>query len=391
MISVADAKKIILENCNPSKIEESALLEAVGSIVAEPVLSPIDTPPFDQSAMDGYAFSYETWNKKSPLSVRGEVQAGTIYSNALNHAEAVRIFTGAALPLATDTVVMQEKVTVNASSIIINDEKLVKGSNVRLQASQIKTGDLALPVGHQLSPASISFLAGMGIEKVKVFAKPRVSIIVTGKELVKPGQPVPKGKIYESNSYGLVAALHQLGIHPLSVRVADDDVQDIVNTYIEQPDSDICILTGGVSVGEYDFVARALEKCGVERIFHRVKQKPGKPFYFGKHDDRLVFALPGNPAAVLTCFYEYVLMTISHLTKVNYYRKIQVPIVHDFQCRSGLTYFLKGKTKGAGVEILDRQESYLMNSFSIADCLVELQDGKTDYKKGDMVSVSMIM
>lgn len=391
MIPVKAAKELISANCLSVKTGLVPLQQATGLILAEPVCSPIDTPPFNQSAMDGYAFSFEQWDGRSSLAVMGEIQAGNSSSDELQLSEAVRIYTGAPLPPGADTVVIQEKVLIAGKSISIRDEQLRKGHNVRVQGSQIKKGEITLPAGHYLTPAAIAFLAGTGIDQVKVFANPRVSIIVTGKELLAPGHPLTDGKIYESNSYGLLAALQQLSITPVSVEVVDDREDEIFNAITRQLDTDLVILTGGISVGDYDFVATVLGKCGVKTVFHKVRQKPGKPLYFGTRHQTLVFALPGNPAAVLTCFYEYVMPAISHFTKREYFRKAELPLAGDFTKKRELTYFLKGKTMAGAVSVLNNQESYMMNSFAMADCIIELEEDKEHFKCGDPVSVQLII
>lgn len=391
MINVTEAKQLINDNCSVLKVKTLPLLEANGSILAEPVHAVMDTPPFDQSAMDGYAFSYENWNKKSRLKVIGEIQTGNYSTENVLANEAVRIFTGAPIPPGTDTVVMQEKISRNENEIQILDTFLVKGANVRPQGSQTKKGELALQEGQLLSPVAISFLAGIGISKVKVFSKPTVSIIVTGKELVKSDDTITDGKIFESNSIGLIAALQQLGINPVSVEVVDDVEAEIEKAISNQLTSDILILTGGVSVGDYDLVPASLEQCGVQKIFHKIKQKPGKPFYFGRFDQTLVFALPGNPAAVMSCFYEYVAQAISHFTQKEYFKKRAFPLAEDFNKKAGLTYFLKGKMGEKAVTVLNNQESYKLNSFAVADCLVEFDEEGENFKKGDLVNVRMIL
>lgn len=391
MIPIHEAKRLIIENYTDAKVTQLPINKASGFVLAEPVFSPIDTPPFDQSAMDGYAFSYGEWDGKSDLLLAGEVQAGNYLAQNLKPNEAARIFTGAAMPAGTDSVVIQENIIKKGKYISIKDDKLIKGSNVRLQASQTKKGDLALAEGHYLSPAAISFLAGLGVDSLKVYSNPAISIIVTGKELIKPGEAMSVGKIYESNSFGLTAALEQLDIVPVSVEVVDDDEQKIMNAINNQLGSDIIMLSGGVSVGDYDFVTSALEKCGVKKIFHKVKQKPGKPFYFGKHQQTLVFGLPGNPAAVLSCFYEYVAEAISSFTKKEYFKKIMLPLADDFTKKPGLTLLLKGKTTSNEVSILKDQESYKMNSFAMADCIIELEEDKMHFHKGEMVKVLMIV
>jgi len=391
MINVTEAKQLINENCSVLKVETLPLLEANGSILAEPIYAIMDTPPFDQSAMDGYAFSFENWDKKSNLTVIGEIQTGNYSDKIVQLNEAVRIYTGAPIPPGTDTVVMQEKISKDGNTIQILDTFLVKGANVRPQGSQTKRGELALQERQLLSPVAISFLAGIGINKVKVFSKPTVSIIVTGKELAKAEDMITEGKIFESNSIGLIAALQQIGINPVSVEVVDDVEAEIEKAISNQLTSDILILTGGVSVGDYDLVPASLEKCGVQKIFHKIKQKPGKPFYFGRHNQTLVFALPGNPAAVMSCFYEYVAQAIGNFTQKEYFKKMAFPLAEDFNKKAGLTFFLKGKMGERDVTVLNNQESYKLNSFAVADCLIEFDEDGENFKKGDLVNVRMIL
>ncbi|MEO6833573.1 MAG: gephyrin-like molybdotransferase Glp [Chitinophagaceae bacterium] len=390
MISVSEARKLIFENCSQESVENRSLAGSQAFVLANPVYSPVDTPPFDQSAMDGFAFSFENWDGQSNLEVCGEIQAGNDDVFEIKSMQAARIFTGAAMPTGADTVVMQEQVTKDGKLIHIENAQLAKGANVRPRGSQTKKGELALDKGQLLTAPAISFLAGIGIDKVDVFSKPIISIIITGKELIQPGEDIADGKIYESNSFGLVAGLSALGITPISVEVVDDVEEEIIKAITNQLDCDILILTGGVSVGDYDFVPKTLERCGVKNIFHKVKQKPGKPIYFGKRNRTLVFGLPGNPASVLTCFYEYVVPAISYFTKRQYLKKLKLPLSHDFTKKAGLTFFLKGKANREEVAILNNQASYLMNSFAIADCLIELEDDKEQFTNGELVDVLMI-
>ena len=391
MITVSEAREKITANCPIAKIIQLPLHKAGGYVLAETLVAPIDTPHFDQSAMDGYAFSFSDWDGMSDLVLAGEIQTGNHFKGSLKPMKALRIFTGAALPSCADTVVIQENVIKDDNRITIKDSKLYKGSNIRLRGSQTKQGELVLKAGHLLTPASVTFLAGLGIEAVNVYSNPSVSIIATGKELIKPGEALSEGRIFESNSFGLKAALEQMNISLVTTEMVDDDEALIIRAIKRRLNSDILILTGGVSVGDYDFVATALEKCEVKKVFHKVKQKPGKPFYFGKHQQTLVFGLPGNPASVLICFYEYVSVAIGHLTKKEYFKKIELPLANDFSKKKGLTFLLKGKANGNKVSILNDQESYKMNSFAEADCLIELEEAKEQFEKGDLVNVRMIV
>ncbi len=391
MISVTDARKLIQDYGTSGKKELLSLIEANGSVLAETIYAPIDTPPFHQSSMDGYAFSFEEWDGHSSLLVVGEIQAGCLPDKILKPSEAFRIYTGASLPDGADTVVMQEKVIVENNSVKITDESIVKGANVRRKGSQTKKGEAVLKSEQLLTPAALSFLAGIGIDKVNVYSKPVVSIIITGNELINNGDDLVEAKVYESNSVGLTAALQHLNIVPSSVTFTGDNETEIINAVEDVRNSDIILLTGGVSVGNYDLVQSALEKCGTQKIFHRVRQKPGKPLYFGKLNDTLVFGLPGNPASSLTCFYEYVVPAMESFTHVNYLKRLKLPLLNDFSKKTGMTYFLKGRTQDNGVTILGNQESYLLNSFAIADCLIELEEDKEKYIAGELVSASMIV
>lgn len=391
MISVSEARKLIDDNCKGGQGEVLRLIDALDRALSHDVASPIDTPPFHQSAVDGYAFSFKDWDRKSGLEVAGEVQAGNVYAAEIKPRQVIRIFTGAPVPSGLDTVVMQEKVEVQGDQMFIKDPVLVAGANVRLQGSQTKTGDVVLKKSHRLTPASISFLASLGITEVPVFAHPHIRIIVTGKELVAPGGMISDGQIFESNSFALKTALKAMGISPVSAEIVEDDETLIMEAITRALDSDIVILTGGASVGLYDLVPSSLAKCGVKEIFHKVKQKPGKPFYFGTYRDVLVFALPGNPAAVLSCFYEYITPAIGKFTGRQYHKRLKMILAHDFQRKPGLTQFMKGKTKANTVFILDHQESYLMNSFAHADALVELEEDREVILKGDLVNVLMIL
>jgi len=390
MITVSEARKLISDHSRGNREEVLPLIDALDRALSADIVSPVDTPPFHQSAVDGYAFSYSDWDKKVGVEIAGEVQAGTVYNGHIG-SKGVRIFTGAPLPSGLDTVVMQEKVELTGGLIMIRDEMILAGSNVRLQGSQTKAGDIVLKKGHRMTPASISFLASLGIIQVTVYALPRIRIIVTGKELVQPGGHLGGGQIFESNSFALRSALQAMDITPVSVEIVADDEDAIVHAIQTALDADLLILTGGASVGEYDLVPSSLERCGVKKVFHKVKQKPGKPFYFGTFDNVLVFGLPGNPAAVLSCFYEYITPAIGKFTGRQYQKRLKMILAHDFQRKPGLTQFMKGKTKGNTVFILDHQESYLMNSFSHADALVELEEERDVITKGELVDVLMIL
>ncbi len=392
MISVDEAKKIIEENVVALKPAILSLPLAAGKILTEDIYSSIDIPAFPQSSMDGYAFSFSEWGKNKRLKIEGEIAAGTNRKLSLAPGKAVRIFTGAPVPPGADTVVMQEKVKIQNGELIIEDESIITGMNVRPKGSEMKAGELALKKGNLLSPAAIGFLAGIGITEVKIYPNPSVSIIITGKELQQPGKPLEYGQVYESNSFSLSSALRCAGIENVNIHYADDNLEILTNILKKAlSQSDIVFLTGGISVGDYDFVLQAANNCSVNKLFHKIKQRPGKPLYFGKKENKLVFGLPGNPSSVLTCFYEYVLPTLELLTK----RKlsllvIQAPLSEPFRKTVALTQFLKGFYNGKTVTVLDAQESFRLSSFAKANCFVKINEEVMECKAGEIVEVHLL-
>jgi len=392
MISVTEAKEIINNNTIALAPVKSVLGEAAGKVLAEDVYAPVDIPAFPQSSMDGYAFSFQGWKQHKKIKIVGEVAAGTDENIMLEPGNAVRIFTGAPVPTGADTVIMQEKTKTHNEELIIEDETLQAGTSVRPKGSEIKAGALALGKGSVLSPAGIGFLAGIGINDVKIYPNPSISIIVTGNELQQPGKPLQYGQAYESNSLALNAVLKQLHINNVEVLYAADK-PEIVTRALEQAlqQSDVVLSTGGISVGDYDFVSQAAIQCGVEKLFHKVKQRPGKPLYFGKKNNKLVFGLPGNPSSVLTCFYQYVIPALEKLSnKKPVLKIIRSPLSKAFQKTALLTHFLKGIYNGETVTPLDAQESYRLSSFATANCLIQIDEEITACNEGEFVTVYLL-
>jgi molybdopterin molybdotransferase len=392
MISVSEAKKIISENVAVLIPVSLSLDQTAGLTLADDVYATMDIPTFPQSSMDGYAFCFEGWKKRRKLKIVGEVAAGSHEEFILQPENAVRIFTGAAVPTGADTVIMQEKTKTHNEELIIEDEALQAGVSVRPRGSEIKAGALALEKGSTLSPAAIGFLAGIGTAEVRVYPNPSISIIITGNELQQPGRRLEHGQVYESNSFALKAILKQLQIENVQISYAIDK-QEIVTSSLQKAlqQSDVVLLTGGISVGDYDFVLQATTECGVEKLFHKVKQRPGKPLYFGKKNDKLVFGLPGNPSSVLTCFYQYVITALEKLSnKKPVLKIIRAPLSKPFQKTALLTHFLKGIYDGKTVTPLDAQESYRLSSFATANCLIQVEEEITACNEGEFVKVYLL-
>jgi molybdopterin molybdotransferase len=390
MISVIEAKNIIQENVDTFSPVSLTLELASGLTLAKDIYAPVNIPAFPQSGMDGYALAFSSIGK--PIVLEGEQAAGANLLTKVKPGTAVRIFTGAVVPEGTDTVVIQEKSKVADGLLLIEDDKLKQGDNVRLPGTEIAKDALALSAGTRLTPPAIGFLAGMGIASVKVIPMPRVSIIVTGNELQDPGTVPEFGKVYESNSFALLAVLKQLYINDAAVYKSADDITILTEKLNEAlAKSDIILMTGGVSVGDYDFTVKVSENCGVQKIFHKIKQKPGKPIFFGKKENILFFGLPGNPASVLTCFYEYVIPAIEKLTAQKLSLEIkQVPLSVAYKKPAGITHFLKGIFDGKQVHLPEGQESYKLNSFAKANCLVMIPESATEISAGENVEIHLL-
>ena len=393
MVSVEQAYNIIRENIQPLAAIPIKLEESAGYVLDTDIFSPVNVPGFLQSSMDGYAFAYTNGYQDSPLQISGMLQAGSSELMEVTVGKAIRIFTGAPLPQGADTVVMQEKTILQNHSITITDSNLIPGVNVRQVGADILKDSLTLTKGTLLTPATIGVLASMGFSEVTVINQPSLHIIVTGNELQAIGKPLTSGQVYESNSPMLVAALQQLGIKKISVEKVSDSLDTItmaLQNSIAQ--SDVTLLVGGISVGDYDFVLEATQRNGVEPLFYKVKQKPGKPLYLGKKGKQVVVALPGNPASALSCFYLYVTRVIDALSGTQNAPLIEsAPITNDYQKPAGFTHFLKGyyNRKQKQVHLLTGQESYKMHSFAQANCFVELGETITEVKKGEIVEIHL--
>lgn len=393
MVTVPEAIRLLHEQATPLPPCSLPLQKAGGLKLAASVYAPQDVPAFRQSAMDGYAFSYGDWKKYGDLQLTGEVAAGAATTATLLQQQAVRIFTGAPIPEGADTVVMQERASVTRRELRIADDRLQEGGNVRPLGSELTKGALALPAGAILTPAAIGLLATLGLTAAPVVPRPRVRIVVTGNELQSPGAPLEYGQVYESNSWLLAAALEQLHIREVEVvHVADQFglVKEVFGTALEE--ADLLLVTGGVSTGDYDYVVKALDACGVQPLFHGVRQKPGKPLYAGKLGNTMVFGLPGNPSAVLTCFYMYVLPVIQQQMGRSGAAMQQqcLPLTHSFAKPAGMTHFLKGICSNGTVTLLTAQESYKLNTFALANCLVAFSAEATLYMPGDKVIVHLL-
>ncbi len=386
MISVQEAFAILQANLPLPQTAVYSLVQARKHVLAESVYSPINMPPFRQSSMDGYALCL---HESLAYECIGEVKAGDEHPITLVPGQAVKIFTGAAVP-DTAQAVVQIEIVKRMESTVQLDKQPVIAMNVRPIGEQIAEGDLALEKGTVLHAAAIGFLVSLGFTSVKVYRKPKVGIVVTGNELVQPGTPLSYGKVYESNGSMLQSALYDAFYSEVNVYAVNDDFENTKNELEKALSAnDIVLVSGGISVGDYDFVAQALKELEVETLFYKVNQKPGKPLFVGKQKEKMVFALPGNPAACLSCFYVYVLPTLSILSgkAVNYNQARLVPLAHNYVVNNSRAQFLKASMVNDEVRVLSHQASSMLNSFSTANGLLFVEAGNYELKKGVKVPV----
>jgi len=386
MIQVDQALSIIAENSCKMPIRKIKVTKSLGFILAEAIYSPMDMPSFRQSAMDGYAFTHSELQQFNVVSTS---KAGDFSNKMIKKDEAIRIFTGAYIPDNLDTVVMQEHTTVKNKTVEIT-KMPVRFTNVRNKGEQIKENELVLENNTMVTPAAIGFLACLGITEITVYAKPKVAIVVTGNELVKAGARLSEGKIYESNSIMLQAALQGIGIKKVKTFKVKDNLKATIKALKYCLSAfDVVLVSGGISVGDYDFVKEALLSNGVEELFYKINQKPGKPLFFGKKGKTIVFALPGNPASTLTSFYIYVdpALKISMGFETSLLPKITRKITIPFENTSGKTLFLKAFFDDEKVTVLESQSSAMLNTFATANGLICLPFDQVNIEKNQEVPV----
>ncbi|MDG1840857.1 MAG: molybdopterin molybdotransferase MoeA [Crocinitomicaceae bacterium] len=390
LITVEEAIKIIdLNSSLNQKTEQRPLLKGEGFVLSEDVISPINMPPFRQSAMDGYAINMHDSNQYSLI---GEIQAGDSKNPTLKKGEAVRIFTGAAVPDSANCVVMQEKVIRNKREIEVQNNPLLQ-ANIRPLGEQSKIGEIALKKGTLLNPAAIGFLTTLGITSAKVYKKPSIAVIATGNELVAAGQSLKHGQIYESNSLMLSVSLNKYGYQNNETYNVPDDYNStlkLLKNTIEN--KDIVIVSGGISVGDYDYVGKALTELKTKELFYKIKQKPGKPLYFGKNNHTFIFALPGNPAAALSCFYIYVLRHLKRMCGESSYepKQIEATSNSNYLKKGDRAQFLKAFYQEGKIEILEGQSSSMLHTFAIANALVYLSSDAKEIVKGDLINAILL-
>ncbi|MDH5424724.1 MAG: molybdopterin molybdotransferase MoeA [Gammaproteobacteria bacterium] len=379
-----------------SCVNKVAIRSALGLYIAEDVHSTINVPSHINSAMDGYAINAKDIpvNAEARLDVAGTSFAGKPLTLNIMPGQCARIMTGGVMPAGTDTVIMQEDVQRSGDTVIIQPGHQ-PGQNVRLAGEDLAIGEIALKKGQKVMPAELGILASLGLSEVKVYRRLRVAFFSTGDELRSIGDTLGDGDIYDSNRYSLYGMLTRLGFDVLDMGVVADCKEDIERAFSDAADNaDIIITSGGVSVGDADFVKETLNTMG-EVKFWKVAMKPGRPLAFGKVKNAFFFGLPGNPVAVMVTFYQFVqkaLLTIAGAqTKPRL--QLQLPCTSAFLRKTpGRTEFIRGQittddTGRMSVASTGKQGSGILHSMSAANCFIVLKHDDGIVNVGDMVHV----
>ena len=389
MISTKEALQIVKNNAFVPNISNVPLLESLGRILAEDIIADRDFPPFDRVAMDGVGIDFSNINTKTLIGntqYAGEPQKTLSEPNAC-----MEVMTGAILPLGCDTVIRYEDVDIQGvegqkiASILIPLEEIIQGQNIHRKGSDRKVADVLLKKGMKISPSEIAIMASVGKTNVSVQMPPRVAVISTGDELVDIDKTPEYYQIRMSNSYMLAGALQGVGIIPNLFHLKDD--KKLLFNKLQQIllNHDVILLSGGVSAGKKDFLPEILTDLGVKKLFHKVAQKPGKPFWFGKTDDnKVIFALPGNPVSTFLCFCKYALPIIKGMPN----KKEFVVLDKDVFFKPNLAYFVPAKTflQEGKLMAIPFEGSGSADFANLTDCdgFIELSADYQEFKKGEL-------
>lgn len=395
LMPIKDALDRMLDSTSTIvQTEQVDLFEGAKRILAIDLVSPVNVPPADNSAMDGYAFNNKS-NLTCGLNLVGTVLAGAQFNAQVKLGECVRITTGAVIPNGTDVVEMQENTNVN-NQLVTMLEPIKKGKNIRLAGEDITQGSTVISAGTQLTPAHLSLIASIGISTIEVTRKIKVAVIATGDELVEPGNKLTPGKIFESNRYAINAMLEEFKVEVINYPIVKDDPNETKRVLLEASSvADVVITSGGVSVGDADYIKVVLDEIG-QIDFWKVAIKPGKPFAYGKIGNSLFCGLPGNPVSSYVTFETLVTPLLKKLAgqTIESQLLIQATAAATFYKRPGRTDYQRSicfldESGNLMVKPNGKQGSGLMTSVANANCYVVLEQDESNVPKGAEVKVQL--
>lgn len=394
-MSVAQARAFIQQFLQPvTETETVSLRESLGRMLATDIVSPCNVPNHNNSAMDGYAFRFSEGMKVA--KVIGTAFAGKPFNGVVKTGECVRIMTGAVIPQGADTVVMQEHIAIKSDSITLL-ELPKQAANIRLAGEDLKLGQTVLAKGNVMKPADLGLVASLGIGEVTVFRKLKVAFFSTGDELASIGQSLKEGQIYDSNRYTLFGMLTRLGAEISDLGNVQDEPDLLEKTLLEAARTHNAVITsGGVSVGEADYMKTLLAKHG-QVLFWKINMKPGRPLAYGKIGKAHYFGLPGNPVSAMVTFYQFVQPALQALSGAAF----QAPILLRTKCVSsikkapGRTEFQRGilfqaEDGSYQVKTTGNQGSGILSSMSAANCFIVLDETTGNCAAGETVNVQLL-
>lgn len=393
MVTVEQAEKIVLAEAKDYGTEELYFENVLGRVLAQDIKADRELPPYDRVTMDGIAIRFESFEKGNrSFKIIGTQAAGETPIGINNNDECVEIMTGAALPSTTDTIIRYEDLDIKDGVATVTTDAVIKNQSIHFKGKDKKQHEVVVKANQIVSPAVIQMAAAVGKEKLLVKKLPKVVIISSGDELVEVNETPTPYQIRKSNNYTIKAALQQYKINADMIHIPDN--AEVTKREIEKSlkQYDVIILTGGVSEGKFDYIPKALDECGVKKLFHKVQQRPGKPFWFGKHDNGvLVYAFPGNPVSTFMCLHRYFFLWLEH--SLNIVKQPMYAVLdRDFVFKPALKYFLQVKL------YIDKKGTLLANPIEGngsgdfanlvgTDAFMELPLERNNFTKGEVFRI----
>ena len=396
-LSVAAAQQCVLESVAVFGAEQVKLEQSLGRVLAEEVRANRDQPPYDISAMDGYALrSADLTNVPATLEIIEDIKAGDMPTKTLASGQCARIMTGAPMPLGADAVIRVEDTEAKADNRVQINQAVKPGNDIRRLGENMRNGEVVLTPGTAITPGVIGVLATVKRAQVQVYRRPRVAILSTGNELEGLDEPVDPNKIPNSNSYALMGQVQALGIEPVLLGIARDDPEELARYLKRGLEYDVLLVSGGTSVGVHDYVRPTIEALGAQMLFWRVAMKPGHPVAFGKIGEKIIFGLPGNPVSSMVCFEEFVVPALRRMMghARTHRRTIEARMTHNVKHQPGRTEFIRvllaKEPGGYTATSTGAQGSGMLLSMARADGLAVLPADCNGLVAGSMVAVQLL-
>jgi molybdopterin molybdotransferase len=397
-LSVRNAQACVLQHARLGNTEVVTLESSLGRVMAEEIRANRDQPPYDVSAMDGFALrSDDLAAAPAVLTIIEDIQAGDLPTKTVRTGQCSRIMTGAPVPPGADAVIRVEETQALADGRVEISSPVKAGNDIRLRGENMRNGQVVLSAGTEITPGVIGVLATVKAAQMSVYRRPRVAILSTGNELEGLNEPFDPNKIPNSNSYALMAQCQALGIEPVLLGIARDDPQELAQFLRRGLESDVLLVSGGSSVGVHDHVRPTLEALGVSMHFWRVEMRPGHPLAFGTTGPRMVFGLPGNPVSSMVCFEQFVIPALRRMMghPRRFRRTVEARLAHPVKIRPGRTEFIRvvltRDESGAYVaSSTGSQSSGALLSMALADGLLVVPAASSGFGEGELATVQLL-